>query len=495
MKNLSLLIISILALSIFSCQREEVQKNGESITITATQPGLPDLKTNIGGVGTVAVTWNAADKLAVFDATGDNVNKEFPCSGGSETQTGTFTGPISNWEIGQPKTFNAVYPYDIFKGEQTYGSYQFNIPSTQTQDFTSEATKYAHLGQYDFMAASPVTVNKPPIGLPAINFSFQHLFAILDIEVTNSTGGDFTVTSISIQRVMAEFTTYAQLDLSKSPGDPGFYLSMMTWEQLDLDVSNNATPTASGSVFTGSLMIAPVDLSGGYTNFVVTAGGKQYTVTKNSGPNVAAGKRYKAKITISAPDFTDSRDGKVYKAVKIGTQTWMAENLAWLPAVVGQATYSNSVIYYYVYGYNGTDKDAAKATDNYKTYGVLYNWKAALAACPAGWHLPTDAEFTTLTTFLGGGGVAGGPLKETGTTHWTSQSAGATNSSGFTALPGGFSASFGIYGLRDNAYFWSASEDGASNAWYRNLYYLSDEVFPDNGVLNYGFSVRCLQNP
>ncbi len=104
--------------------------------------------------------------------------------------------------------------------------------------------------------------------------------------------------------------------------------------------------------------------------------------------------------------FTDSRDGNVYKFVKIGTQTWMAENLAYLPSVVGSATGSETTPYYYVYGYDGTSVTAAKATSNYTTYGVLYNWPAAMGGfsssssnpsgvqgvCPAGWHLPSEAE-------------------------------------------------------------------------------------------------------
>jgi uncharacterized protein (TIGR02145 family) len=101
--------------------------------------------------------------------------------------------------------------------------------------------------------------------------------------------------------------------------------------------------------------------------------------------------------------FTDSRDGKTYKTVKIGDQWWMAENLAWLPAVNPVNDNSSTEKYYYVSGYNGTDVSAAKATQNYTTYGVLYNWPAAMngaagsdanpssvqGACPAGWHIPS----------------------------------------------------------------------------------------------------------
>jgi len=98
--------------------------------------------------------------------------------------------------------------------------------------------------------------------------------------------------------------------------------------------------------------------------------------------------------------FTDSRDGKVYKTVTIGEQVWMAENLAYLPSVSPPARESRSSPYYYVYDYNGTELYQAKSTASFSTYGVLYNWPAALTACPEGLHLPSDAEWIELENYL-----------------------------------------------------------------------------------------------
>src|SRR5574344_426899 len=150
--------------------------------------------------------------------------------------------------------------------------------------------------------------------------------------------------------------------------------------------------------------------------------------------------------------FTDSRDGKVYKTVTIGEQVWLAENLAYLPSVIDPPTGSEDAgnepdRYSYLYGYADMDVAAAKATENYQTYGVLYNWTSALTACPSGWHLPSDAEWKQLEMYLGvtqeeadetwwRGTDEGGKLKEVGTFHWESPNEGATNESGFTALPG-----------------------------------------------------------
>ncbi len=207
--------------------------------------------------------------------------------------------------------------------------------------------------------------------------------------------------------------------------------------------------------------------------------------------------------------FTDPRDGNHYNTVKIGNQIWMAENLKYLPSVVGPGTGSQTTPYYYVYGYDGTNITDAKATANYTTYGVLYNWSAAMngaasstanpsgvqGVCPTGWHLPSDAEWTELTDYLGETSVAGGKLKETGTTHWTSPNTGATNETGFTALPGGYRSTNGsFFGIGNLGLWWSATELNASNAWYRLMYYDLSNVDSYDCNKEFGFSVRCVRD-
>ena len=209
----------------------------------------------------------------------------------------------------------------------------------------------------------------------------------------------------------------------------------------------------------------------------------------------------------SGSTFTDPRDGKVYQTVVIGNQVWMAENLAYLPSVnmVADGSEDAAGSYYYVYGYDGTNVADAKATDNYATYGVLYNWTAAMdgeassttnpsgiqGVCPAGWHLPSDAEWTELTDYLGGTG-AGGKLKETGTTHWNSPNTGATNETGFTALPGGYRGDNGaFYNVGNYGEWWSATEGNAASAWNRRMY---SDVGRYRSNKELGFSVRCVRD-
>jgi uncharacterized protein (TIGR02145 family) len=213
--------------------------------------------------------------------------------------------------------------------------------------------------------------------------------------------------------------------------------------------------------------------------------------------------------TLESNSFMDSRDGNIYKFVTIGTQTWMAENLKYLPSVVPPGTGSRTFPYYYVHGYYGTNVTDAKATSNYTTYGVLYNWPAAMAGsatsninpsgvkgvCPNGWHLPSDAEWKELTDYLGGASVAGGKLKETGTTHWNSPNTEATNETGFTALPGGLRDDIGeFYNMGDLGVWWGATESGASTAWHRLMTYYLSNVLRGYDLTELGYSVRCVKD-
>jgi len=207
--------------------------------------------------------------------------------------------------------------------------------------------------------------------------------------------------------------------------------------------------------------------------------------------------------------FTDSRDGNHYDAVKIGNQTWMADNLKYLPSVNGPGTGSTSVPFYYVYGYNGTVVNEAKASGVYNAYGVLYNWPAAMAGstssnnnpsgvqgvCPVGWHLPSGNEWSELMTYLGGELIAGGKLKESGTIHWNSPNAAATNETGFTALPGGLRGESGTFlDIGGYGYWWTCTAYDAVDARSLNLRLDNGLLDTDLDTKSVGFSVRCLKD-
>jgi uncharacterized protein (TIGR02145 family) len=208
--------------------------------------------------------------------------------------------------------------------------------------------------------------------------------------------------------------------------------------------------------------------------------------------------------------FTDNRDGKEYQTVQIGDQCWMKENLAYLPSVSPSSNGSQTSKYYYVYGYPGTNVTEAKATTNYQTYGVLYNWPASLTACPDGWHLPSDAEWTTLTTYVSSqpeylcNSLSGYIAKAlAATTNWNSSSytcdAGnnisTNNATGFSGLPGGSrygSGSFSYIGY--NGFWWSATEYSSTVAWRRSMFYNLSIIDRYIYSKECGFSVRCLRD-
>ncbi len=196
--------------------------------------------------------------------------------------------------------------------------------------------------------------------------------------------------------------------------------------------------------------------------------------------------------------FSDSHEtpAKQYKWTKIGTQTWMAENLKVtkyndgiaIPNVTDATAWSELT--------TGALCDYENTPSNSETYGKLYNWYAVNTGklCPTGWHLPSDAEWTELTDYLGGTSDAGGKLKETGTTHWNSPNISATNETGFTALPGGYRNNDGSFYIGSRGYWWSATKLGANDAWYRRMFYNASSVDRYYDDKELGFSVRCVRD-
>jgi|JFJP01.1.fsa_nt_gi uncharacterized protein (TIGR02145 family) len=204
--------------------------------------------------------------------------------------------------------------------------------------------------------------------------------------------------------------------------------------------------------------------------------------------------------------FTDSRDGKIYNSVLIGTQCWMAENLNIGTSVDGVMEMTN----------NGTIEKYCyeNSESNCTIYGGLYQWNEMMGytttagadgICPNGWHLPTDDEWCMLElevdptincNSIGYRGMdGGGKLKETGTTHWSSPNTGASNSSGFTALPGGQRHNVVAFSNFTNlGFWWSSTLTSTTYAWYRYLYYDAASVYRGNHDKSNGFSVRCLRD-
>lgn len=199
---------------------------------------------------------------------------------------------------------------------------------------------------------------------------------------------------------------------------------------------------------------------------------------------------------VSASSFTDPRDEKVYKTVTIGNQIWMAENLAYEPNNGNYWAYGND-------------------NNNIETYGYLYDWETALDVCPAGWHLPSDDEWTEMENYLADNGYSYDGTTGEGrdkiakamaaTSGWNSSSKNGAvgntdydkyrNKSGFSALPGGSRNSDGLFtSIGYAGTWWSATEGSPNLAWRRNMHDDRSYVvkFNDHKVL--GFSVRCVRD-
>ncbi len=227
-------------------------------------------------------------------------------------------------------------------------------------------------------------------------------------------------------------------------------------------------------------------------------------------------------FTTENPDFEsgiflDHRDNKTYKYVKIGSQTWMAENLAYLPRVTLSTERSSDYPLYYVIGYERTDIDSARISDNYIKYGALYNWSSAMISCPVGWHLPSDGEWKILEMFLGmseedanyegfaysmqygkdRSGNVGEKLKSIdGWKHGSICSGiNGIDMTGFRVIPSGFideEEPSGTTSLGSSAFFWTSTEKGSNMAYARSFNFKDADryYFGKKG----GSSVRCVKD-
>ena len=190
-------------------------------------------------------------------------------------------------------------------------------------------------------------------------------------------------------------------------------------------------------------------------------------------------------------EMTDERDGQTYQTVTLGDQTWLGQNLNY-------ETDNNSWCY---------DDDP----ENCETFGRLYDWEAAMTACPDGWHLASDEEWIALVKYLDPGSdpnalpesdIAGGMLKATGTMEegtgpWKSPNAGATNSSGFSAEGGGARYEDGTFILLGmHVIYWTSTEFDANNVWFRILDYGVADIYRDNTnrIKDMGRSARCIMD-
>jgi uncharacterized protein (TIGR02145 family) len=279
-------------------------------------------------------------------------------------------------------------------------------------------------------------------------------------------------------------------------------------------IGNASKVGTSNTIQLGNTAVTSVNTSGNYTGnaFVKTGGtASQYLMADGSVSNGVTIFELQSQISslqkvLLNNGFYNSTDidGNVYTPIQIGNQIWTKENLNVskyrngdiIPQVTDQSEWSNLTAGAWCYYEN--------STVNGTTYGKLYNWYAVndpRGLAPQGWHVSSNDEWTTLTTLLGGTSVAGSEIKETGTTHWAAPNTDATNSTNFTALPGGCRLEDGLYYfIGTSGIWWSFSESSALSSLPRALKSWDAGIYDAEGenaiatLKTQGYSVRCVKD-
>ena len=502
MKNVIIILTAVLLITaINACTLQEIPESGNPGAITITgqtvleqaMSNLPGSKTILSGVET---HWVNGDKIGVFSPEAKPTSESAPPTKNAESTALTETPAKSSsftsslvWGSDSDHHFYAYYPYGTEYTSAQTAEVPISLASAQNQ--SGDGNK-DHIGALDFMVATPLTVASGG----AVSLTFNHVFVMIEFQIKGS--GTLSQISLSGANPLACAGTIDLTQSAPAAESPYSITTTSTSKYVTVTLGSGASLNSetATSVY---MMILPGPQSENLQIAVKIDGNWKEMSKPQPDGGFVRGKKYLVTLNTAGAGWNaaiqDSRDSQIYQYKTIGTQVWMTENLAYLPSVVGPATESVTDPYYYVYGYDGTVVDDAKATSNYTIYGVLYNWTAALSACPQDCHLPSDAEWTTLTDYLGGESVAGGKMKEAGIAHWWSPNTGATNESGFTALPGGCRYYDGAFtNFRTTGYWWSSTQHIDGSAGNRNLSYANSSVGKPYGYLDYGFSVRCLQD-
>ncbi|NTW32959.1 MAG: hypothetical protein HGB12_10075 [Bacteroidetes bacterium] len=361
------------------------------------------------------------------------------------------------------------------------------------------------------------TTNRNLISSPATSLiiyntdcnEFQYYNGVAWISILNSTsllapvtmaGSGVTQTQITVNWNASSGAAHYHFDISTSNSFASFVTGFN-----NMDVGNVTTYNVTG-------------LTCGITYYYRVRAENTCSTSGNSGTIISA---TSACWTCGTSQLTDSRDSKTYNTVLIGTQCWMAQNLNVGTYVTGTTTQTNNAsIEKYCYSDN---------TDNCTTYGGLYQLSEAVAylngatntsswnpvptgnvqgICPTGWHIPTEAEWCTMENVVEAGTDPscnilyargtniGAMLKESGTSHWTSNQCGTgCNTTNFTGLPSGFRRPTGTFDdISGDCFWWAASEFDDSNSWTRSLYNSTTISYRQYASKTYGYNVRCIKD-
>ena len=456
--------------------------NGGSVITGYTVTSNPDGKTGTGTATPIIVTGLTNETAYTFTVTATNAIGNSIASSASNS----VTPAVPNTVPGAPTGVTAT-------AENAQASVTFTVP---VSDGGSVITGYT-------VTSSPGSITGTGSASP-----------IIVTGLTNGTAYTFTITATNaIGASVASSASYSVTPAATVPGaSTGVTASA---GNAQATVTFTAPVSNGGSAITGyTVTSVPGGLTATGTASPITVSGLTngtaytFTVTATNAIGNSAASSASNSVTPAIPTPVSDIDGNVYNTVTIGTQVWLAENLKTTKYNDGTAIPNITVDATWAAATTGAYSDYSNTPANSTIYGRLYNWYAVdnnaatkvasnggKNVCPTSWHVPTDAEWTTLTTYLGGEAVAGGKLKETGTTHWITPNTGATNETDFTALPGGYRNYNGTYlTIGYSGFWWSSTEYSTSNAWYRYVSYSNTNVYGHYDGKPYGFSVRCVRD-
>ncbi len=531
--KLSLLAISIILLG---CTREEPSvkpEAGNIVTMTASMPddaNTPSTKVNLEQDNlNVKLTWDVGDQFYLL----------FLENGVPKARITLFLTYKDIIAGGKKAILRFALPAaltaDKFDIYGVYGGGGFEKDGYNVMLPTAAQSTAGTLYELQERNVIMLKFSKTdiPRNNPQFSVSFSHLGSLFHIELKNRSANNTPLNNIS----KVELVSSSAIQANQNSGSATY--NLVTGAFTNTSIVGTSLPfdryTPENLEVGGTL-----DFWGWYPpdtgnwpalSLRVTAAGVPYTSLDTKAARstaIAAGKVYHLYANYDGAHvyfltsgvegvLIDSRDNNVYKTITIGHQVWMAENLKYLPSVNRLVDESATEARYYVYDYcsgwsdTGQNVADAKATTNYSIYGALYNWPAAMngatysdtnpsgvqGICPTGWHLPSDAEWTQLINFLGEY-TAVYALEEAGETYWTNRYFGATNSSGFTALPGG---------KRTGGYPSCEHIGESCSLWSTTQSSVPDETYPlglmldNNGLIirgqiymAQGVSVRCVRD-
>jgi len=475
--------------------------------------GVSDI---LGILSTFGETWDSADVIEITPITNDNIHEAVDFWLYCEYSATLTYGYISDWDISSVTDMSWMFS-DASSFNADLSSWDVSSVLSMRGVFQGASSFNGDLSSWDVSSVTDMVAMFSSASSFNGEISSWNVSSVTDMQAMFSSASSFNgdlsswdVSSVTNMSYMFQSVSSFNSDISAwdvssvtnmhkvFSGATSFNGDISSWDVSS--VTDMSYQFWAASSFNGDISAWDVssvtDMDEMFGYYTALSEDNKCSIHTSFSTNPNWPYEWSEFCSAACGDLV-SHEGYDYSTVLIGEQCWFSENCRYLPEVSPSNEGNSTDPYYYVYGYEGTDVEAAMSTSNYATYGALYNWPAVMTEgiCPSGWHIPSDGEFTELTDFLGGLSVAGYAMKST--SGWNSDgniNGNGSNSSGFTGLPGGQRTYGGVNYSGYYGYWWSSSASGSSSAWRRVLMYDIDYVSRYDNDRDYGFSARCVRD-